>query len=749
MTTTISVIGASIPRLEGPDKVSGRALYAADVNLPGMLYGKVLRSPYPHARIVSIDASAAWKVPGVKAVVTGKDEPGHLMGRQLQDMPVLCWDKVRFIGDRVAAVAAETKEAAEEAINLIQVEYEELPAVFDVREAMQPSAPRLHDDVASYEGAPAQNMATDLPNGLSRVVYKKGDVEQGFREADRVIEHTFIVPSRHAGYIEPHAGVVAIDSNGRVQVWQSTKSPFRTRRNVSQGTGVPERQVRVNPVYVGGDFGGKGDAMDLPIAYFLAKQAGRPIKMVMSYAEELTASDPDHPAVVTIKTGVKNDGRMTARTMRAVHSTGAYGAFKPTPQVAIGGVSHGAGPYKIENTFFEALQVYTNQVPCGFYRAPGAPQAMFAEESHTDLIAKELGMDPGEFRLKNILGEGDLNGIGHKLHDVKAREVLQGALKAARWASPKPGPNWGRGLAMYERSIPGGPSGSVISAADDGTFTVVTPVFDQGVGTHTVLRQIVAAQMEVPIARVNVIAGDTDSAPPDPGVGGSRVTHTAGQATVRACELLKEELSQRAATLLECPVEEVSYGEGAFWPREAPNRRLSSADVVSRTGGSPVTVTGTVERPAANDISCFVAQVAEVEVDPDTGQVKLHRFVTAHDVGTVINPIMHQGQIDGGVVQGIGQGLTEDLGIEDGRVRAAHLGDYKLPTIKDIPALETILVHAGGGPAPYDGKAIGEMANVSPAPAIANAVADAVGVRLFTIPVTAERVYQGLREKTG
>jgi len=747
MTTTATVIGAPIPRQEGPDKVSGRATYAADVNLPGMLYGSVLRSPYAHARIKSLDASGAWQVPGVKAVVTGADEPGHVMGRQLQDMPVLCWEKVRFIGDRVAAVAAETKEAAEEAIQLIRVEYEELPAVFDVLQAMDPGAPRLHDDVASYEGAPAQNLATDLPNGLSRVVYKKGDVEQGFRDADRIIEHMFTVPSRHAGYIEPHAGVVSIDPDGRVQVWQSTKSPFRTRKNVSQGTGVPERQIRVNPVYVGGDFGGKGDAMDLPIAYFLAKRAGRPVKMVMSYTEELMAADPDHPAVITIRTGVKNDGRMTARTIRAIHSTGAYGAFKPTPQVAIGGVSHGAGPYKIEHTLFEALQVYTNQVPCGFYRAPGAPQAMFAEECHTDLIAKELGMDPGVFRLKNVLDEGDVNGIGHKLHDVKAREVLEAALEAAG-SNPKPGPYWGRGIAMYERSIPGGPSGSVITARADGNFAVITPVFDQGVGTHTVLRQIVAAQMGVPIDRVNVVAGDTDTAPPDPGVGGSRVTHTAGQATVKACDLLKEELCHQAASLLECPVEEVAYGEGAFWPREAPNRRVSSGDVVAHAGG-PVTVTGTVERPAANDISCFVAQVAEVEVDPDTGQVRLHRFITVHDVGTVINPIMHQGQIEGGVVQGIGQGLMEDLGIEDGRVTAAHLGDYKLPNIKDIPTLETVLIQAGGGPAPYDGKAIGEMANVSPAAAIANAVDDAVGVRLFTIPVTSERVYGGLREKQG
>jgi len=742
------VIGASVARIEGPEKVSGRALYAADVPLPGALWGMVLRSPLPHARILSVDTTAARQAPGVKAVITGKDVAGHLMGRRIQDMPVLCWDKVRFIGDRVAAVAAGSRDAAEEAVGLIRVEYEELPAVFDVLEAMKPEAPRVHDDVRAYKGGEDAELIPEVPNGLTLVRYGKGDVEWGFRESDLVLEHTFRVPVRHTGYIEPHAGLVYIDPEARVQVWACSKAPFRLRKSLAQAVGLPEERIRVNPVSVGGDFGGKGDAMDLPIAYFLAVLSGRPVKMVMSYTEELTAGDPDHPAVVTVRTGVKRDGRVVARHVRAFHSSGAYGAYKPTPDVAIPGVSHGAGPYRMEHALLEGFQIYTNTVPHGFYRGPGAPAAIFASESQMDLLAQELGMDPLELRLRNILRESDVNAIGFPLHDVRAREVLEKARDAARWRDPKPGRHYGRGVAMFEKSLSGGPTGVILSAGTDGAVTLLSPVFDQGVGVHTVLQQITAAELDLPLSQLRVQVGDTDSAPYDQGVGASRTTHTAGQATVKACSLLVEALRGRAAELLECPVDEVVYRAGQLFPREAPQRRMTVADVVARTGGgSQVSVTANVEMKPADDISCFVAQVAEVEVDVETGRVRLHRFVTAHDVGTIINPITHQGQIEGGVVQGIGQGLTEELILQGGRVSNPNLGEYKLPTVADIPELETVLVPDAGGPAPYGGRAIGEMAACSPAAAIANAVADAVGVRIMDLPVTAEKVYRELKKR--
>lgn len=750
MVLTSSVIGGPVPRLEGPDKVSGRALYAADIQLPGMLWCKVLRSPYPHAKIISIDTERAQKVPGVRAVITGKEYPGMLMGRQFRDMPVLCWDKVRFIGDRVAAVAAETRAAAEEAVALIDVEYEELPAVFDPASAMLPDAPRLHDDITLYDGGQREAFIMDVPNGLSRLTWSKGNIEQGFQEADLTFEHTFTLPSRHQGYLEPHAAFLAIESDGRIQVWLSTKSPFRMRDGLAKTINVPPETIRVNPVYVGGDFGGKGDAMDLPIAYLLAQLTGRPIKVVMTYAEELMAGDPSHPSVVTIRSGVNRDGRLVARYLQAVHATGAYAAFKPSAQGAIGGASHGGGPYRIDHAYFEAIQVYTNHFPCGFFRAPGATQVVYAVESHMDIIAQALGMDPVEFRMKNLLSEGDENAVGRKLREVKAKETLEAALEQFGWYKPKAGPNIGRGIAMFDRSIPGGPSGAVLTLNREGHLAVLSPTFDQGVGTHTILSQIVAHELQVPLAQISVAAGNTDNTPYDAGVGGSRVTNVAGQAVVRACELLLEQLFVAAAPLLGSKPEEMQYGQGRVWVKGQPNRSLEIGEVAdSVQPDGQITVTSTVNIRSNEEISCFCAQIAEVSVDPETGQVRVQRFVTAHDVGTVINSLTHQGQIDGGVVQGLGVALMEELGLEDGRVTTPHLGEYKLPTIADIPPLETVLVYGAGGPAPYEGKAIGEMANVAPAAAIANAVADAVGVRLFTLPLTSERIYKELTKARG
>ncbi|SVC92412.1 uncharacterized protein METZ01_LOCUS345266, partial [marine metagenome] len=304
MNMQSTIIGAPVTQIEGPSKVTGQTRYAADVDLPGMLWGKILRSPHPHARIVGIDASKAWSVPGVKAVVTGQDAPGHLMGKVLRDMPVLCWDRVRYIGDRVAAVAAETPEAAEEAILLIEIDYELLPAVFDPMEAMKPDAPLIHEDVASYVGAPVDVLATDVHNGQTRLAWAKGDLDEGFRQADIILEHSFAVPSRHQGYLEPFASVISIDDTGRIQAWCSSKAPFRARLQLAQAMGLQDEDIRVNVVSVGGDFGGKGDTRDLPVAYLLAKMSERPVKIVMSYREELTASNPTHPTFATIKSGM-------------------------------------------------------------------------------------------------------------------------------------------------------------------------------------------------------------------------------------------------------------------------------------------------------------------------------------------------------------------------------------------------------------------------------------------------------------
>jgi CO/xanthine dehydrogenase Mo-binding subunit len=736
------VVGSAVPRAEGAEKVMGRTLYAADVILPGTLWGKILRSPYPHARIRHVDTAKARKVPGVKAVIAGAETRGLYIGKQIRDMPVLCWDTVRFVGDRVAAVAAETVEAAEEALALVEVEYETLPAVFDPLQAMQPGAPRLHQDVTAYEGGPKDLLAPDVHNGLTRLAWHKGDVEQGFRAADVILEHTFRIPARHQGYLEPHAAVVAIDNDGRIQVSVSAKNPFGIRSQLAKALRLPEDRIRINVVNVGGEFGGKGDASDLPVAYFLARESGRPVKIVMTYAEELTASNPAHPTVITIRSGVKRDGRIVARSVRAVHACGAYGALKSNASLATW--HYAGGQYRIDNAVFEFLQVYTNTVPGGYYRSPGAVATAFAVDSHTDMIAKELKMDPAEFRLKNFLGEGEKDAVGHPLHHVRFREVLQAALNAAGWKKPKAAANYGRGIALSGRHISGGDTGLILTAEAEGSFTILSPTIDQGSGTHTILRQLVAEEMRVPIEQVRVVIGNTDVTPRDGGVRASRVTYVAGNAVVQASEKLRQQLLVQAARMLECSVEEIDFGNGKFWLRQDPGQQITLRRVVTQAPG-PLSVSVYEDYPYPEDISYICAQVAEVEVDRETGAVRVHRVVSAHDVGTVINPITHQGQIDGATVMGVGQGLMEELVMENGRVTNGNLGDYKMPTVKDIPELKTVLVKSTGGVGPLDAKPIGEFANNGPPAAIANAVADAVGVRLFELPVTAEKIYRALK----
>ncbi len=737
----VKIVGTAVPRAEGSDKVSGQTIYAADVKLPGLLWAKILRSPHPHALIRRIDTSQAEKVPGVKAIITGADVKGFLIGKQIRDMPVLCWDKVRFVGDRVAAVAAETVEAAEEAIHLTDVDYESLPAVFDPLEALEPGAPLLHENVGQYEGAPKDILAAELHNGLTRLSWKKGDIDKGFREADFVLEHTFRVPARHQGYLEPHAATVAIEADGRIQVWASVKNPFGVRSQLAKCLRVAEERIRMNVVNVGGEFGGKGDGVDLPILYFLAQKTGQPVKIVMTYAEELSASNPAHPTVITIRSGVKRDGRIVARQMRAAHASGGYGALKSNTSLATW--HYAGGQYRIDHADIEFMQIYTNTVPGGYYRSPGAVATAFAVDCHTDMIAKELGMDPAEFRLKNFIGEGEEDAVGHKIVDVHFREVLQGALDAAGWKKPKK-PNRGRGIALSGRHISGGDTGVILTAETGGDYLIISPSIDQGSGTHTILRQLVSDRMKVGVEKVRVVIGDTDTAPRDGGMRASRMTYVAGNAMVQACDQLCEKMLGQAARILECGAGEVEFDGERFSLRQDPGQQVPLRRVVAQAT-EPLQVMVYEDYRYPEEVSYVCAQVAEVEVDPETGAVKLHRFVTAHDVGTIINPTAHQGQIDGATVMGVGQGLMEEIVIDQGRVTNSNLGDYKLPSVADLFELKTVLVPSGGGVGPHNAKPIGEFANNAPPAAIANAIADAVGVRLFELPLKAEKIFQLLK----
>ena len=741
-------IGQRLGRVEGPAKVTGEARYTADIMLPGMVWGKVLRSPLPHAKIVSINTREAEQMPGILAVLTAKDLPDLLTGRLVYDMPVLAIDRVRFIGEKVAVVAAEDPDMAEDALASIDVEYEEMPAVFDAHEAMNPEAPLLHPDYRSYAHAP-EKFFSDIPNVHSHVTWELGDIDKGFALAKQVFEHTFSTPAVHQGYIEPHASVVAIDPDGRVNVWISNKMPVRARELLADVIELPEERIVVHLAQIGADFGGKGSLMDAPLCYHLAKRTGRPVKMVMSYTEELMAGNPRHPTSIFLRTGVTEEGQIVARQAKVVFNSGAYAAFKPVPFVNIPGAKDAAGVYGTPHIRIDAYSVYANCVPSGHFRAPGDLQVNFAVESSMDMIAEDLGLDRLEFRKQNLLKDGDWVPGGPQLEEVRVAETLAAAVKASSWNQPKSQPNRGLGLAVSHRLIGTGEANTQLTLKEDGTIQVLTPVPEVGTGAHTILQQIVAETLFLPLDQVRVETA-TEIFKTDSGSGASRVTYVGGQVVQQAAGELMKLILAAGAKGLGCAENEVVF-EGGRVVRSDSDGSLSLVEVakLGGDGKSALRVKKLLNLSEGPPMTTFTAQVVELEVDPETGQIRLLDVVTAHDVGTIINPLGHQGQIEGGLLQGVGFGLLEELRIEDGQVSTLNLGDYKLPNIRDIPPLTTVLVEEELGPAPFHGKAIGESSITPTGAAIANAVYDAVGVRFHDLPINAEKVYWALQQHRG
>ncbi len=742
-----SSIGKPIPRIEGIKKVTGNAIYTADQKLPGVIWGKALRSPYPHARVLSIDISRAKSLPGVLAVLTARDVPDVLTGRRLRDMPILARDRVRFIGEKVAVVAAEDPNIATEAASRIVVEYEELLAVFDPLHAMGECAPLLHGGLSAYQGLPRP--LAHLKNVYSHDEWSIGDVEQGFRDSDHIFEHTFKTQYVHQGYLEPHAGLVAIDERGSVQSWISNKVPYDVKEQLSEALGLAPEQIVVNLTPIGGDFGGKGSLMDLPLCYYLAKVTGRPVKMVMSYTEELMASNPRHPGVITMKTGVKNDGTLVARQVKVFWNGGAYGAMKPIPSVNLPGAVRAAGCYRISNVKIDSYAAYTNCIPCGHFRSPGQVQLAFAGESQMDIIAEALGKDPLELRMKNALASGDLLPDHNSLTDVKCREVLEAAARASNWHRSKRRPNVGHGIAVSHRHVGIGDANARLTVRPDGTVSLLTTYTDTGTGSHTILCQIVAEELGIPFERVKLEIGSTNTFRSESGTGASRVTYVLGQAVHQAVSKLKTLLQRRAAEMFHCAPAEVFLESGRLVVRGERSRPISFGQLAGTAAacGESIEVQSYFEATETPTEGVFAALVAEVEVDGETGQIRLRKLTTAHDVGTILNPLGHQGQIEGGIVQGLGFALAEEMVMEEGKIITLNLGEYKIPNIRDIPRLKTVLVQDTVGPAPFQSKEIGESAISQVAPAIANAVYNAVGVRIMDLPITAEKVYRALQAR--
>ncbi len=738
-------------RVEGALKAGGRARYVSDVRRPGMLWARFLLSPLPHARIVAIDTAKAKAVPGVHAVLTGADIGPRRFGRALLDWPVLAYERVRFVGERVAAVAAETREAAEAAVALIDVEYEELPAVYDPEAAIAPDAPILHPNVAEYGERPG---APSHPNVQAHAFAQKGepDIERVFAQADLVIEDRYVGTRQHQGFIEPRGCVIWIEDDGTVQVVTTCKGPYGLRGQLARVTGVPVDKIVVDAHFVGGDFGGKGTSIEEFACYYVAKETGRPVKAIMTYAEELAAGAPQHAATFYLRTGVMRDGRIVAHQSRTYVDNGAYGGGRPNLPTTVSGGMQCLYGYSIPNTHLEAWAVSTNLAPGGNMRAPGAVHRGFAGEVHIDHLARELGMDPLSFRLINALRPGDTGLTGEHFRNPRAVDVLEKLREETAWGSRPLPPNHGRGIALRARHVGEGKGELVVRLLSDARVEVLSATSDQGAGIATVMKRVAAATLSVNLDRVTVRYGTTAEAPNDGGVGGSHTTHVVGQATLNGATVLKSRLEELAAEVMGWPAGEVRLERDRFVV--ATDRGTSAAfeEVAERIArGGPVEVVGAYDAaehhsPEGGDHN-FYAYMVEVAVDPDSGQVRLIDVVAALDVGTIINPVAHQGQVDGGFIYGLGQAVTEELVIQDGNVVNANLGEYKLPTQMDTPPFRSVLVPTEIGPGPFGAKAAGELTNTAVAGAVANAVYDAVGVRVTTMPITAERVYDALHQR--
>ena len=741
-------------RDDGPGKVTGQTRYAGDRRMPGTLWAAFLGSQVPHGRIRSVDASRARTLPGVRAALTGADVQGILFGRRLQDRPVLAWDRVRFVGDRLAAVAADTLEAAEAAVAAIEVDIEELEPVFDLESAVLDGAPVLHPEADGYAYLGGTRPPVAHPNVQGRLLRRRGeeDLEAVFARAARVFEHEFRTPRQHSGYIEPHATLVWIDDAGVVHVVTTNKTPFSLRNQMATSLGLPPAQIEVEAGAIGGDFGGKGYSIDEYACYFLARATGRPVRAVTSYADELAAVNVRHAARLRLRTAVDADGRLLAHEADILFDGGAYASAKPLPHLMLASGTATMSPYRIPNVRIEARTIYTNTVPGGHMRSPGEVQALFAGESHLDAIARELGEDPLEFRLRNVVRDGEVGTLGDQFREARGAEVLEHVRSAMDWARPLPAGH-GRGLAFGVRHVGGGALSLGLRLGPDGRIEVLTGLPDQGGGQTMVIKRVLALAASIDDSRISVVRRTTATAPVDPGVGGSRVTHIASRAAEILGRHLRDWIDERlpralpdapaGAELRDDAIVDPATGRVLLGFDELVGRLVPAGESVELSAQFDAGTHGPDE-PSDND---FVACAVEVSVDTDTGTIAIHDAVLVVDVGTIINPVAHAGQLDGGFAFGVGAALMEELIVEDGVMAGRSLGEVRLPTSRDVPTLRHVLLPTTVGPGAFGAKMAGELSNAPVAPAIANAVADAVGVRPTELPMTPERVLAAIRAR--
>jgi CO/xanthine dehydrogenase Mo-binding subunit len=757
-------IGKPYKNVDSWKKVVGAAEYTADIKLPEMLYGKILRSKYPHARILNVDTSRAKKLIGVKAVVTGKDVPQCLFGTVIKDKPALAFEKVRYLGDEVAGVVAVDRDTAEEALDLIDVEYEELPAIFDPLEAMKPDAILIHEKINEYECVPIVFIEKNT-NIHGRFKLRKGDVDRAFKDADLVVEDTFSVqPIQHC-QIEPHGVVAHYDQLGNVTIWASTQSPYTTRDAIAAGLGIPSHKVRVIVPYIGGGFGGKYFLKAEAPCVMLSYAVRKPVKIILTREEVFSASSVRQPLVATLKTGVKKNGEIIARQSRLVWNSGAYCDIGPI--IARNAALSSAGPYNIPNVRVDSYTVYTNNPISGSFRGLGMMQVTFAVESHMDVVAEQLGMDPVEFRLKNIVTEGSLSATGQVLHAVGVKECLEKAAKEGGWGQKKKRKYTGMGIAcVHKNTATPSSSTAFVKVNHDATAEVITSAVDLGQGSNTILSQIVAEELGLTPDRVSISPPDTRVTPFDQATISSRLTFHMGNAVKRAAEDARREILKIASDLLDVSTEELMLKDAKVFSKKDPKKEihLSKLPMGSRYAkevGHPVLGKGyfctaregavldpeTGQGANASVFWMYGAQCVEVEVDPETGEVKVKRVVAAHDVGKIMNPLLLEGQCQGSIMMGLGAALFEECVWENGKTINPSFVDYKIANATGIPEMVSSFVEAPHREGPYGAKGIGEPLTACCPAAIANAVYDAVGVRIKDLPITREKILWALKEK--
>jgi CO/xanthine dehydrogenase Mo-binding subunit len=763
----LSIVGKSAARVDAYDKVRGKLQYGADIDYPGALHGKVLRSPHPHALIKKIDTEKAKSLPGVVAVLTAKDVPGRNgFGAIIPDQPVLCGDKVRYIGDGIAMAAAISEDIAIQALEQIEVEYESLPAVFSPIEAMKPEAPKIHEK----------------GNLLTTGKIRKGDTDKGFKEADVILERTYTVPILEHAYIEPDVVLAIPHADGTITVKGPMQAPFTVRRNIAPVLGIPINKVQCVQTPLGGGFGGKEDSpIDIGArAAVLAWKTGRPVRMEYDREEITLSTCKRHPMIITCKIGAKKDGTFVALEGTIYDEQGAYASLGPVIPPAGGVHAHAVvmlpGPYVIPNVKVDGYLVYTNHPYGGAMRGFGAPQVNFVHESIIDELADLLKMDPYQLRMKNCFDLGSETATGQVLdQSVGLKETMEKARSEFHWnkkwkQTPLPkevekaDKRRGVGMAVgwYRTSIGtfGDGCGVNLHLQEDGSVLIFQGLTEMGQGSYTVLSQIAAEALGVSLEDVRVVAPDTDVAPESGPTVGSRSTTLMGNAILIAAEPIKKSLIESASELLAIPAERLALKNRRIYDRDDPNRFIDLKEAARRCMATGRRMMGqgwyAPPRPSLNletgqgspyFVYTYSTQMAEVEVDVKTGAVDVLNLVATFDIGKAINPLMVEGQIEGGVMMGLGYALMEEVVMKDGMIQNLNLQDYIIPTSLDTPEIKPIYMEYLNVHGPFGAKGIGEMPNIPAAPAITNAIANAVGARIYDLPAHCERVYMAIKKQ--